>query len=107
MSLLNHIELCHFIFFQDIFHKNSQTIPVNIRNRYVKYSKCGRIPLKKMGLRNEIVYSYVDKIQTSGYANINMYVQTSGYANINMYVHTSGYANINMYVQTFKVTSKH
>ena len=44
MLLLNHPELLQFIFFSNIFHKNSQTIHlyclVNARNIYIKHSHC-------------------------------------------------------------------
>ena len=48
MLLLNHKELWQFIFFQEIFNKNSQIVHLycfwqygNIRNIHVKYSYCG------------------------------------------------------------------
>ena len=40
MLLINHPILCQFIFYQEIFHKNSQTIFFHIGNIYVTYSKC-------------------------------------------------------------------
>ena len=40
---LNHPELWQFIFFQEIFHKNSQTIHLYIRNISVNYCHCGPV----------------------------------------------------------------
>ena len=57
MLLLNHPELWQFIFFKDIFHKNSQTIYMYCFSQYQKYLReilsCGPIQFNPSPAGNE------------------------------------------------------